>query len=80
MYIPLPLHATVKLFDEDKNATYFSENNRDFLEETGVIKHYNSNDVTLCKNHTIKYMIFSIAENYLIINIYKKMNLLLKVL
>jgi len=24
------------------------------LEKTGVIKHYNSNDVTLCKNHTIK--------------------------
>ncbi len=44
LYIPLPLHATVKLFDEDKNATYFSENNRDFLEETGVIKSFKYND------------------------------------
>lgn len=44
MYIPLPLHATINLFDEDKNATYFSENNSDFLEETGVIKSFKYND------------------------------------
>jgi len=44
LYIPLPLHASVKLFNEDKNATYFSENNRDFLEETGVIKSFKYND------------------------------------
>ena len=24
------------------------------LEESGIIKHYNSNDVRLCKNNTIK--------------------------
>ena len=44
LYIPLPLHAAVKLFDEDKNATYFSENNKEFLEETGVIKNLKYND------------------------------------
>ena len=44
LYIPLPLHAAVKLFDEDKNATYFSENNKEFLEETGVIKSLKYND------------------------------------
>jgi hypothetical protein len=38
LYVPLPLHASVKLFDEDKNSTYFSEYNSDFLEETGVVK------------------------------------------
>lgn len=44
MYIPLPLHAAVKLFDEDKESAYFSENNVDFLTETGVIKHMQHND------------------------------------
>lgn len=44
LYIPLPLHAAAKLFDEDKNATYFSENNKEFLEETGVIKNLKYND------------------------------------
>ena len=27
MYMPLPIHSAIKLFDEDKNAVYFSENN-----------------------------------------------------
>ena len=44
LYIPLPFHATVKLFDEDKNSTYYSENNTDFLQETGVIKTLQYND------------------------------------
>jgi hypothetical protein len=44
LYMPLPLHAAIKLFDEDKNATYFSENNADFLEETGVGKNLKYND------------------------------------
>ena len=44
LYIPLPLHAAVKLFDEDKNSTYFTENNKEFLEETGVIKNLKYND------------------------------------
>lgn len=44
LYIPLPLHSAVKLFDEDKNAMYFSENNSEFLDETGVIKNFKYND------------------------------------
>jgi len=44
LYIPLPLHSSVKLFDEDKNSCYFTENNIDFLEETGVIKNLKYND------------------------------------
>lgn len=44
LYIPLPLHAANKLFNEDNNSTYFSENNNDFLEETGVIKSLKYND------------------------------------
>ena len=44
IYMPLPLHSSAKLFNEDKNSTYFSENNMDFLQETGVIKNIQYND------------------------------------
>jgi hypothetical protein len=44
IYMPLPLHAATKLFDEDKTSSYFSENNADFLQETGLIKHMQYND------------------------------------
>ena len=38
MFLPLPLHVATKLFKEDKNATYYSEGNLDFLVETGAQK------------------------------------------
>ena len=44
LYIPLPIHSAIKLFSEDKDSTYISENNKDFLEETGVIKNLKYND------------------------------------
>jgi hypothetical protein len=44
LYMPLPLHATTKLFNEDKTSCYFSENNGEFLEETGVVKSMKYND------------------------------------
>ena len=44
LYLPLPLHVACKLFKEDLNAVYFSENNMDFLTETGVIKNMTYND------------------------------------
>ena len=44
LYIPLPLHAADKLFNEDTNSSYLSENNSDFLEETGVGKNLKYND------------------------------------
>lgn len=44
LYMPLPLHAASKLFAEDKRGVYYSENNMDFLEETGVIKNLQYND------------------------------------
>ena len=47
LYVPLPLHASNKLFDEDKNSCYFSENNSDFLNETGVVKNFKYNDIFL---------------------------------
>jgi hypothetical protein len=42
--VPLPLHLAIKLFDEDTNATYFSEGNMDFLQETGAVKNMSYND------------------------------------
>lgn len=47
MYVPLQLSSAVKLFEEDKTASYFSENNLDFLEETNTIKHIQHNDTFL---------------------------------
>ena len=44
LYIPFPLHSAVKLFNEDKTSCYFTENNMDFLEETGVVKNFKYND------------------------------------
>lgn len=44
LYIPLPLHSSVKLFNEDKQSLYYSENNFDFLEETGIVKTMKYND------------------------------------
>ena len=38
LFIPLPLHSALKLFHEDKSGIYYSENNYDFLNETGIIK------------------------------------------
>jgi len=47
LYVPLPLDASRKLFDEDKSSCYFSENNSDFLNETGVVKNFKYNDMFL---------------------------------
>ena len=56
IYVPLKFGSTVKLFEKDNEKIYYSENNSDFLEETGVIKHFKYNDsflrpymVTNCK-------------------------------
>jgi len=47
LYVPLPLHAAVKLFDEDKGSVYLSENNSEFLNDTGVVKSFKYNDAFL---------------------------------
>jgi hypothetical protein len=44
LYMPLPLNTSIKLFSGDKKSLYFSENNSDFLQETGVIKNMKYND------------------------------------
>lgn len=44
LYVPLSLQVANKLFQQDKTASYLSEKNKDFLEETGLIKHFRFND------------------------------------
>ena len=43
-YLPLQLKSAIKLCEEDKASVYFSENNSDFLAETGIIKQFQYND------------------------------------
>jgi len=44
LFIPLHINSAVKLFKEDKSSTYYSENNNDFLQESGLIKNMKHND------------------------------------
>jgi hypothetical protein len=44
IYMPLALHSVSKLLNEDKTSSYFSENNGEFLQETGVVKNLQYND------------------------------------
>lgn len=44
IYMPLALHSVAKLLNEDKTSSYFSENNNEFLQETGVVKNLQYND------------------------------------
>lgn len=44
VYIPLSFTNATELFDNDKEGQYISENNIEFLQETGTIKNINHND------------------------------------
>jgi hypothetical protein len=44
MYLPLQFHSALKLMKEDTTKRYISENNSDFLHETGAVKHMKYND------------------------------------
>ena len=44
LYVPLLLRVANKLFVDDKQSLYFSENNMDFLVETGAVKNMMYND------------------------------------
>lgn len=44
IYLPLVLKESLNLFQNDMNSRYITENNYDFLEETGSIKNYSYND------------------------------------
>jgi hypothetical protein len=44
IYIPMQSHSAFKLFDEDKTGSYITEKNQEFLQETGMLKLFQSND------------------------------------
>ena len=47
IYTPIQLHSGLRVLNNDKNAKYISENNTDFLTETGIAKIYRINDLLL---------------------------------
>ena len=47
LYVPLAISESVELFKKDKDSKYISENNSDFLEESGLINYYKNNDIFL---------------------------------
>jgi hypothetical protein len=47
LYIPITLNAINQLFSNDTENKYITENNQEFLEETGLIKCYKYNDAFL---------------------------------
>jgi hypothetical protein len=47
LYIPLGIVESIDLFKKDKESKYMSENNYDFLDESGLIKMYRNNDMFL---------------------------------
>ena len=44
LYAPVGLQLANELFKKDSQSIYFSENNQDFLQETGIIKNIQQND------------------------------------
>ena len=44
IYLPFLLKETINIFRNDKHGKYISENNKDFLTETGVIKNFKHSD------------------------------------
>jgi hypothetical protein len=47
MFLPMKLITAVDLFDKDVSANYISQNNKEFLEETSLIKEFHINDLFL---------------------------------
>jgi len=43
-YMPITLNATHEIMKSDKASQFISEKNTDFLDETGIIKHFRYND------------------------------------
>jgi hypothetical protein len=44
LYVPLTVNESIELFKSDKDLKFLSERNYEFLEESGLIKHYINND------------------------------------
>ena len=59
MYLPFLLKEAVHLFQNDKKKVYMSENNMDFLKETGTLKVFKYNDAFL-RPHMVSRCIYDI--------------------
>ena len=47
MFLHMKFLTAIELFDKDSSANYISENNKEFLEETSLIKEFSINDLLL---------------------------------
>ena len=47
LYLPVHLSIANELFNKDKKSMYYSENNMEYLTETGIIKNFTHNDTFL---------------------------------
>ena len=47
IFLPMKFSMAIELFDKDNSANYISENNKEFLEETSLIKQFSLNDLFL---------------------------------
>ncbi len=61
MYVPLTLNSSHQLFSKDEECKYLSENNEDFLIETGLIKSFKYND-----SFIRPYMVSNCEYDYII--------------
>ena len=44
LYLPMLLNEVIRVFQSDTDGKFITEANRDFLDETGILKHYTYND------------------------------------
>jgi hypothetical protein len=47
MFLPMKFLTAINLFNKDNSANYISENNKEFIEETSLIKEFSINDLFL---------------------------------
>lgn len=45
LYLPMSVHLVDKLLQKNNESSYYSENNKDLLNETGLIKPFRNNDL-----------------------------------
>ena len=57
MYLPFLFKEAINLFQKDDKKKYITEKNFDFLEETGLVKHYRYNDSFL-RPHLVSKCIY----------------------
>lgn len=63
MYLPLSLKQALILLENDKEKKYICENNKDFLDETSLLKQYNNNDLFL-RPHLVSSCMYDLLLGY----------------